>query len=290
MHWVGNSSQLDVVQRAKSFANCQPLQFTTMQPIARYSLIAVAIMGTMWGTVAGQKRDSLPPVPPELEAIIQDSTNWWMQSSWHFQVYGRPLSTVYEDFNLITDSLEKSLKVVTTRLKIRDAGLFQWYGLPGPVDADGHVSKAYPEFGVVLATYVDTLRHFATREVIHVLLGRTWGTPRSMFMREGLACALEGSFSMGKERWDVHTNAQSLVRQGRVPSIAKLERDFDNYRQEVSWSVAGSFLDFLINRFGVAPVKALYQLAGTRDFSEMFEKIYGHRLTDVEREWLQTLR
>jgi hypothetical protein len=181
----------------------------------------------------GQYTPPTPPVPAELNDILSDSTNWWVQSSWHFQVHGRPLSAVYQDFNLITDSLEKSLTQVCKELKIRDAGLIQWYGFPGPVDSNGSIAKSYPEFGVVLTTYTDSLKNFATKQMIQVLLRRSWGAPQCVFMSEGLATALEGAFGRGKHWRQVQETIRQLSAQNRIPSIADLTRIFGIFIAEV---------------------------------------------------------
>lgn len=237
-----------------------------------------------------QKSDYVQPFPPELDVIIQDSTNWWMQTSWHFNVYGRPLSQVYEDFNLITDSLERSLDRVCKLFKIRDAGLISWYGLPGPLDSSGNIGKAYPEFGIVLSTYNDTLRHYATRQVIQVLLSRTWGTPKSPFMEEGVVAMVEEWVGLDQNRQKVQDVVANLAKLGKIPSIHRLMADFDTYPTNQAYSVAASFLNYLFNRFGIAPLRALYILAKPEDFPATFEKIYGHPFPRVEQEWLQTIK
>jgi len=261
-----------------------------MFPIIKSLLLVIIAMGSLTATSLGQPLPPAPPVPPELDKILSDTTKWWMQSSWHFQVQGKPLSQVYEDFNLITDSLEKSLEGVCKKLKIRNAGLIQWYGLPGPVDSKGNITKAYPEFGIVVATYNDTSRNFATVQMIQVLLGKSWGVPRSVFLSEGLAVALEGAFGQGKQRHKVQEAIRNLMAQNRIPPIIELTKDFYHYPEAQSLAVAGSFLGFLLERFGTAPMKGLYVLADNNNFQAIFEKIYGHPLTEVEQEWLQTLR
>lgn len=230
------------------------------------------------------------PVPPELEAVLQDSTNWWMQSSWHFQVYGRPLSVVYEDFNRITDSLETFLEHIKTQLKIRDPGLIQWYGLPEPVDKQGSIGKVYPEFGIVLSCYTDSLRHYATRYVTHAVLYRSWGDARSLFMHEGVAVMLEGAFGLGNDRKKVNTEIRQLARRGAIPPIAKVASDFYEYPESVALAVSGSFLEFLLERWGTAPLKGLYILVKRDNLPDTFEKVYGVPLSSAEQEWQQWLK
>ncbi|KPL07593.1 hypothetical protein AMJ86_03890, partial [bacterium SM23_57] len=213
-----------------------------------FFLIMAAMLSGNVTTGMCQKNAYIQPVPPELDVIIQDSTNWWMQNSWHFNVYGRPLSQVYEDFNLITDSLERSLDHVCKLFRIRDAGLISWYGLPGPVDSLGSTGKAYPDFGIVLSTYNDTLRHYATRQVTQVLLGRTWGTPKSPFMEEGVVAMVEEWVGFDQDRQRVQDVVANLANRGKIPSIDRLVADFDTYPKNQSYSVAASFLSYLFSR------------------------------------------
>jgi hypothetical protein len=250
-------------------------------------VITVVIITT---TAFGQPRPPAPSLPADLNKILSDTTKWWMQSSWHFQVYGRPLSQVYDDFNLITDSLEKTLDEVCKSLKIHNAGLIQWYGLPEALDDKGSIAKSYPEFGIVVATYNDTLKNFATIQMNQVLLGKKWGVPKSVFLSVGMAVALEGAYGQGKQRRKVSETIRNLAAQNRIPAITELVKDFRKYPESQSLAVAGSFLGFLLKRFGPAPLKALYTLAGNDNFQKNFEQIYGHPLRDVEQEWLKTIR
>lgn len=254
--------------------------------------ICLILLTLFWHPLYGIKpaKPGVMPVPPELESVLQDSNNWWMQSSWHFQVYGRPLSVVYEDFNRITDSLETFLEHIKTRLKIRDPGLIQWYGLPEPLDKQGSIGKAYPEFGIVLSCYTDSLRHYATKYVTHAVLYRSWGDTRSIFMHEGLAVMLEGAFGLGDDRKKVDTEIRQLSQRGAIPPIAQVASDFFEYPESVALAVSGSFLEFLLERWGTAPMKGLYILAQRNNLPDCFEKVYRVPLSSAEQEWRQWLK
>jgi len=237
-----------------------------------------------------QRNNPVVSLPPELDTVLGDSSSWWMQNSWHFNVYGRPLSRVYQDFNLITDSLEKHLEHVTKRLNIRNAGLISWYGFPDSLPSKQGIAKAYTEIGIVTSVYNDTLRSFATVQVTQVILGRSWGTPKSRFMSDGMAAAMEGWVGFGKSRQRVRDVVQTLAAHGKIPSIGRLIKEFDKYPANESTAVAGSFLDFLLGKYGVAPLKAIYILAKGEDFAAMFEEVYGRKLSVVEQDWLKTIR
>jgi hypothetical protein len=261
-----------------------------MKKLIASLLISAIVLSCIINSALAQQKSQAQNLPPELNDIIQDSSSWWMQNSWHFNVYGRPLSQVYTDFNMITDSLERHLDHVTKRLNIRDAGLIQWYGLPGPVDSAGAIAKAYPTFGIVLATYNDTLRNFATPEVTQVLLGRAWGTPKSPFMSDGMAAAMDGYVGFGNNRKQVQDVVGTLKRRGKLPSISDVIAHFDRYPRDEAISVAASFLNYLLDHYGVAPMKALYILARGRGFEDTFQKVYQRQLAAVEKDWVTAIK
>ena len=91
-------------------------------------------------------------------------------------------------------------------------------------------------------------------------------------------------------RQKVQDVVANLAKRGKIPSIHRLMTDFDTYPQNQSYSVAASFLSYLFNRFGIAPLRALYILAKSENFPSTFEKIYGHPFPRVEQEWLQTIK
>jgi hypothetical protein len=286
---AGNSGMTVRVKQAK-FANHITAEIPAMRKLLSHLLLISFISLCIISGAQAQKKLEAQNLPPELNDIIQDSSSWWMQNSWHFNVYGRPLSQVYQDFNLITDSLERHLDYVTKRLNIRDPGLIQWYGLPGPVDSTGAIAKAYPEFGIVLATYNDTLRNFASVQVTQVILGRAWGMPKSPFMSEGMAAAMEGYIGIGNHREKVEEAVRRLKRRGKLPAINNVITQFDSYPRNEAVSVAASFLNYVLDRYGVAPMKALYILAKGGDFRSTFQKIYARQLTVVEKDWVATIR
>jgi len=256
----------------------------------RYFLLCLGIMAWWSNATMAQRNSPTVSLPPELDTVLRDSSSWWMQNSWHFNVYGLPLSRVYQDFNLITDSLEKHLEHVTRRLNVRNVGLISWYGFPDSIPSGKGTAKAYPEFGIVASVYNDSLRNFATIEVTQVILGRSWGTPRSRFMSDGMAAAMEGWVGFGKNRQRIQEVVWTLYARGEIPPIHDLIKNFDNYDAIESASVAASFLEYLLDKYGVAPLRAIYILAKGDDFPATFEKVYGRKLSAVEQDWVWNIK
>src|SRR5262249_19045053 len=95
---------------------------------------------------------------------------------------------------------------------------------------------------------------------------------------EGLAVAVDWPTSDG--RLTPHQAVRAMQEMGVVPSIdALLSLDFLGVSFERSYTIAGSFLRFLLDRYGAARLRALYQSGG--DFADA----YGMSQDELEREW-----
>ena len=69
--------------------------------------------------------------------------------------------------------------------------------------------------------------------------------------------------------------------QGKLPVVA------DRKRQHASYAEAGSFGNFLVNRYGVGTVKAFYRAA--RQEKRPWQEAFGRDMPALEAEWLASL-
>ena len=111
-------------------------------------------------------------------------------------------------------------------------------------------------------------------------------------LSRGLAVALS-------EQWlgeDPRALARRLAGQRRLPSIARMglsSGTFSQIHPAAAYAVAGAFVGWLIDRYGLDRFRALYTSFGTQEpgplFAEKVEEIYGVPLADLERLWRTSL-
>ncbi len=112
------------------------------------------------------------------------------------------------------------------------------------------------------------------------------GRAGTSFMNEGLASALvfEREAGMGAtaaHRW-VRNNRSRLVPITDLSDDAKWNGSQDRYQQ------SASFLAFLIDRYGAAPLKQVYH-ARSPEFARRVQEVYGKTLDALETEWLAAI-
>ncbi|MGB2868100.1 MAG: hypothetical protein WBD36_06605 [Bacteroidota bacterium] len=121
-----------------------------------------------------------------------------------------------------------------------------------------------------------TLKH----ELVHVLAGE-FGIP---ILRISVQPGLIEGTAVAVERLDydelVHRTAAQIIASGLLPDMHKLFSlsGFSTVNPGVSYSIAGSFCRFLMDRYGLRRFKWLYQ-------SGDFFAVYGRDLDSLVREW-----
>ena len=119
----------------------------------------------------------------------------------------------------------------------------------------------------------------------------------SDFFNEGIAVAMSTDpFNSDFEaRWrneSVHFWARQFKDEGvLIPLDNLLETDnFRSYKDEITYPESGSFVRYLIDKYGFEKMKNLFEL-GNRDdpieaIKQTFESVYGFPLNAVENDWL----
>jgi PA domain len=148
-----------------------------------------------------------------------------------------------------------------------DAGIFMWF--------DGIV----PDFGL------------AAHENTHMLIGQNWGGSSS-FLAEGIGKYAE---AMATDKGSNHRITQTNLRGGKLfplGEMAKISIGSDP-RTEVAYPAAGSFVQFLVEKYSLKKLKAIYQGVAKADDDAATQAswlaVYGKSLRDLEGEWLTFL-
>jgi len=149
-----------------------------------------------------------------------------------------------------------------------------------------------------VAFAIHTLWPIDNHEVIH-LYSSAFGRAVALFS-EGLAVAHQTNPAAGDftPKWSgtpVHTLARQFRDTGRLVAIGDLitSNGFRRFDSNVTYPEAGSFVRYLIDRFGLPSMKQLFA-AGTPNDSaiqvrDAFQSIFGLSIDDAERDWLAML-
>jgi hypothetical protein len=136
-----------------------------------------------------------------------------------------------------------------------------------------------------------TLRH----EIAHVVAGEFgdsifrvsvgyWGWPPFRFnvgLIEGIAVAAD--WPGGSGRLTPHQAVRAMKELGLLPPLRRLLRPgFFDFSPAQSYTTAGSFVYFLLERYGPTPLRALYRSGGDEGD---FARVYGKPLGTLEAEW-----
>ena len=150
----------------------------------------------------------------------------------------------------------------------------------------GNAGNAHVE-GPEIHTIFWSDRH----EVIHVLLNHSLG-PTIALLGEGIAVYLSGSW----QRKKVHAVARDLLAKNELIPIESIV-DTHRFRAQpdaVTYPEAGSFVGYLVERYGIENLKKIYPYPSSRTTAQQFagrlENVYKKNLRELEREWHRSLR
>ena len=190
----------------------------------------------------------------------------------------------------------KGLRVDVGRSEAYLMRLFQLFGVaPNErrVDYYRHASVEDLQRQVGISAYgvtnldslrVDSVRDFHPHELVHAVTARL-GQPPLLFS-EGIAVALTA-----QGRWhdrDVDATARRWVRSGR--GLAWPLQHFASDEPDTDYAVAGSFVGFLLDRYGIEPLAAFLRGCPTPEAYEgALLASYGRGLAELELDWRQAL-
>jgi tetratricopeptide (TPR) repeat protein len=202
----------------------------------------------------------------------------------HFEIRLRPGSMSVGDKEYLAATHEFRFAQVESALELRHVGRIVSFIYPDPEAkrrwvgaATTNIAKPWRgEIHLTSDSWEGTLKH----ELVHVLAA-DFGMPviRAHYntgLVEGLATAVDGTFG----NRTLHEYAALMIRFGIVADPGRLIRPvgFALQSSSVSYVAMGSFCRFLIDRYGIARMKALY---GGAPVDSVYGQPYG-RLID---EW-----
>lgn len=217
--------------------------------------------------------------------------NWHVHESTRFSLHVRPGSFAEQNALPIGEALDHQYEATLAALAAQYDRRVVAFLFNSADDADlssNYSGVAYPETLAFRATCVAplgvSLHSLLGHEANHVIIMGALGRAGTQMMNEGLASAvLSERYSSGRSHYYGWTKAH----RAEIPPMARLANDdeWEGFNEQVAYSASASFLAYLIETRGPAPLRSLYY-AKSSEFSARFSAIYGRSLTDVEAEWL----
>jgi hypothetical protein len=185
---------------------------------------------------------------------------------------------------LFRDTGARWKKTFTVYYRDYDAKVFYLHHWGSGMSGDAGVFMVYdgsaPDYGL------------AVHENAHTLIGQHWSGSTS-FMTEGIGKYAE---AMATDKSANHRRTLKELQEGKLfplDEMATINIGSDP-RTEIAYPAAGSFVQFLIDRYSLKTLKVVYEGEGQRSIGKTKEDpwiaAYGKPLSDLEREWLDFVK
>lgn len=217
--------------------------------------------------------------------------NWRTYSSVHFALLVRPGSFAEAHQARLGEVLDDQYVTTLARLGVVYEGrisAFLYDSAKHDELAPERDGKGYPDTETFKATCAPPLDEYLFRllahEANHVIQWNAMGRPGSFFMSEGLASAVISTrvYAPGADAYWKWTASQGAA----VPALSGLidDTDWTGSAGEVKARASTSFVAYLLERGGPAPIRQLYPVKSA-DLPERLRALYGGSLEDLDRDW-----
>ena len=198
-------------------------------------------------------------------------------------------SLAEKEITLIAHEQEKCFAEICRVLQIDYTEKIDYYFTDSPIEI-GRVlyNEDIPCNGLAIcgknkiyAVYNETERCIGFHEDVH-LISFLIGFPASDFLVEGLAMFFDATWwRINNEAW----TAFYMKKHDGLSVKSLLDNDtFARYDCSITYPVAGSFTEFLINRYGIELYIQLYKYNGTQ-YEEVFQAVFNASLSEIEADF-----
>lgn len=202
-------------------------------------------------------------------------------------------SKAEQDIKYIADTQEASYKHITLMLGLSMKEKIHYYLYSSREAVGRECERRFGEYtpyngctvseNEVLAVYNDDIQCIGIHEDTHLIMF-TLGFSESSFLEEGIACAMDGLW------WGIDNTAwvSYYCRNQSCPSVKELlllpRADFYLLEDHITYPLAGSFVSYLLTRFGKETFRRLYL---AEDYIVAAKDILDCALTDLEKDFFQ---
>ena len=224
--------------------------------------------------------------------------NWQVAESEHFIFFFRENSFAEQHIDSIKTIEELAYQHIVRSLSLNYQGMISIYIYDSPQDAgwDKIKAMAFPRTETVEAIFSLTGKSIGVKgttchEIAHVITWNALGEPGTQFLSEGIAVAMDGEWhSRADTTTSLHQWAKKFMQEGKLPSLITLVNNWEDVPGTISYPVSGSFVKFLLEKYGAEKLKQLFFKATPDDFFRNFKIIYGQPMTDIEQIWKMTIQ
>lgn len=218
-----------------------------------------------------------------------------LSESEHFVYYQQSEDTVAVDeiwqeryFFWLTEQLG-----IDTDIKI------DYYKYTSRAQLEDLTGRSTNAFAQASQARIHTIWWIDNHECVHILTDKYWGMPPAIF-NEGMAVAhqaqLEGDeFIPGWNGQDFHILTKGYLDSGVLPEMDELldSHTFWEYESNMVYALAGSFVRFLLDEYGLEKMRDFHKGAGYWDSPDKtarrFLKVFGFSISEFWQEWLDFL-
>jgi hypothetical protein len=229
----------------------------------------------------------------QLYSPASPSRDWATHESAHYVLNVRPASFAEANAGALVEVLEDQFSHTVATLRVSPGArismfLYNAGSELNPPLPSARAGVAFPEtnavHAVAFAPLDNDLRTLLTHEANHVIIHNGLGRAGTSFMNEGLATALVSEHFGGDGPVVLHRWVRN--NRARVPPLADLIDDEKwSSNSQDGYRASGSFLAFLIERYGADRLKLVYH-ARSAQFADRLRDTYGRSLAELEAEWL----
>jgi hypothetical protein len=198
----------------------------------------------------------------------------------HFSFYSR------DGLKVDASKSEKFLARVEQQLGHRVSGRAPYYRHERPEEVAAY-SGTYASGITDLRTgTIHSIAAFHPHEIVHRVAGEL-GNP-GLFFHEGLAVALGDRGKLGGR--GVQRLARTILERSRFERFLEPALWRDEQRRQPAYAVAGAFMEYLIETYGLETVAGFFRACRTPlDARAAFARSFGQPLESAGLAWLATL-
>ena len=222
--------------------------------------------------------------PSPAELIGERGFRWGTDSSRHFVVRIDQSSAASGRSQLVLFQLDRSRSRVLKLLELPDTvspiHVFVVGSRERMDDLVGRTTNgiAFPQSRLIVLVTAADWSASATHELFHVLAAQAWG-PGPTWLNEGMAVFADGQWQGSP----IDQIARKRVDEGKTVSLKRLQEDFRDIDEELSYPLAASLVSYIHQHYGLDAIRSLWQ-------DEKTAQLRGRSLEQVEQDWLASLR
>jgi hypothetical protein len=224
----------------------------------------------------------------------EEKYNWAYLEKGHFAFNFRPGSHAFIRSDSIIGISEAAYANILEKLELDYSDKISVFIYNSAKDAGWSKVKAksFPWTETIKAIYAPGAKSIAVEgrahhEIAHVITWNAIGEPGARFLSEGIATAMDSVWKpLGEQPTHLHRWADLLCRHCKLPSLITIIRELDwEFQEEIIYPISGSFVLYLLEKYGTNKFKELFIKATFDNFEKEFDRIYSVTLDSVDSEW-----